>query len=475
MLQKSYIEDYLEKFKASHKGLEDTNFRVSSTMGEAFPHIDPKTLKEISFAGAYYPASNIVLVIAENNHNIEELNKTIRHEVFGHLALNRLSEIDKYDLLQTIAKAPEDSFMGKYRTYLGTTSYVGLKDQPLMLAEEVFAHVAEQSFKPIEHFESIPDPTLINTREDLMNMINSLKNGIHHGVLEQKIFPKYDHDQFKVIEKEKTMDSKQTKINDPIYTIRQGKITELKKEQLKSWETTHDTKIDAIRYQVHAGGSHNLTKEERDLLNKELDRLAKEKGYRVDRDDQNYTLTNLKTKEQITGIPEQYIFKSIKDAPEAFTNERRLDDIDRLGDLGKFEDLKKSVDNEIDKAYSDMKYWQHEHDYYADPGRGNDQERANDALDELHSKENYLEDLHKVARKYDVEIEHTKHDAPVHSHAEKSDRSHTPAENSKSIGSPAQFKEVHTPAKENYFQKVAKQFRSQTKQVPQKGRGGYSR
>lgn len=265
------------------------------------------------------------------------------------------------------------------------------------------------------------------------------------------------------------------KDKDTVYTIKTGRIMEISKEDITKNTMVFDSKKEAIRYQVHAGGSHNLTKEERDLLHKELDRLAKEKGYRVDRDDQNYTLTNLKTKEQITGIPEQYIFKSIKDAPEAFTNERRLDDIDRLGNLGKFEDLKKTVDNEIDKTYSDMKYWQHEHDYYADPGRGNDQERANDALDELHSKENYLEDLHKVARKYDVEIEHTKHDAPVHSHAEKSDRSHTPAENSKSIGSPAQSKEVHTPTKLNYFQKVAKQFRSQTKQAPQKGRGGYSR
>ena len=268
MLSKTYIEDYLEKFKASHKGLEGTKFKVFSTMEEAFPHIDKKTLKEISFAGAYYPASNVVLVIAENNHNIKELNKTIRHEVFGHLALNRLSEIDKYDLLQTIANAPQDTYIGKYRTYLEMTSYSGLKDQPLMIAEEVFAHVAEESYRPIEHFKSIPDPTLVSSKEDLMDIINSLKNGIHHGVLEQQISPKHDHEQFKIIEKEKTMDPKQDKTNDPVYTIRGGKIEELPKEQLKSWETSFDTKKDAVQYQINTGNSHNLTAEEKRIVEK---------------------------------------------------------------------------------------------------------------------------------------------------------------------------------------------------------------
>jgi hypothetical protein len=476
MLSKTYIEDYLEKFKSSHKGLEDTKFKVFSTMEEAFPHHDKSTLKEISFAGAYYPASNLVLVIAENNRNIKELNKTIRHEVFGHLALNRLSEVDKYDLLQTIANAPEDSYIGKYRAYLAMTSYSALKDQPLMLAEEVFAHVAEQSFRPIEHFKSIPDPTKVNSKEDLLNIIDAIKNGIHHGVLEQKIFPKSNHEQFKAVEKDKAMNTKD-EISSNVYTIRQGRIKEISKENLNSWETSFESKKEAILYQARTGSSHNLTKEEKEILHKEIERLAKKKGYNLEKDDQHYTLINKKTEERITRIDERHIFSTIKNSPEIFVNENRLDDIDRLGNLGRFEDLKKTVDNEIDKTYSDIKYWQHEHDYYADPKQGNDQERSRDALDEIHSKENYLESLYKVAQKYDVAIEHTRHDTSSHiqieKHNERSSIVNKQAE--KTVVSASHAKEVQAPTKMNYFQKVAKEFRRQNRQTPQKVRGGYSR
>jgi len=63
------------------------------------------------------------------------------------------------------------------------------------LAEEVFAHTAELSFKDIGIFESVPEPK-VKTKEDILDLVNALKNGIHHGVLKQKIFPKENHLQF---------------------------------------------------------------------------------------------------------------------------------------------------------------------------------------------------------------------------------------------------------------------------------------
>ena len=52
-----------------------------------------------------------------------------------------------------------------------------------------------------------------------------------------------------------------------VYTIREGKIKALPKENLKSWETPFESKEDAILYQVNTGSSHNLTKEEKDIFN----------------------------------------------------------------------------------------------------------------------------------------------------------------------------------------------------------------
>lgn len=191
--------DHIEKFKNAHLGLDDTTFLVYETQEEAFPGAPKEWHDEHKTAGAYYPASNIVVIISNNNSSINALNKTIRREVFGHLALNRLNETDKFDLLNVIANAPSETWVGKYRDYLSMTSYVNLKDQPMMLAEEVVAHTAELSLKEIGHYTSIPDPKQVSTKDDLLDIIQSLKEGIHHGVLEQRIFPLRDDEQFKSI------------------------------------------------------------------------------------------------------------------------------------------------------------------------------------------------------------------------------------------------------------------------------------
>jgi len=192
-------KSYVKKFKDSHKGLENTDFLVFPTQKEAFPKAPEEWHEDNIVPGAYYPASNLVVIVSEHNTTIKDLNKTLRHEVFGHLAINRLDEADKYDLLETIVEASSDSWVGKYRDYLSMTTYQNLKDKPFMLAEEVFASTAELSFSEIEPYKSIPNPNLIQSKEDLLDLIDSLKNGIHYGVLEQKIFPETNDAQFKAL------------------------------------------------------------------------------------------------------------------------------------------------------------------------------------------------------------------------------------------------------------------------------------
>jgi len=194
-MDKKAVMDYVNRFHNAHKGLRTTRFFIYDTMKEAFPNASKEELEGITIKGGYYPASNVVKIIAGNINNLKDLGATLKHEVFGHLALNRLSEIDKMDLLTSIAEAPKDSFVGKYRDYLAMTHYPNLKNDPLMLSEEVFAHTAELSFKDIGIFESVPVPK-VETKEEILDIVNALKNGIHHGVLEQKIFPKENHLQF---------------------------------------------------------------------------------------------------------------------------------------------------------------------------------------------------------------------------------------------------------------------------------------
>lgn len=135
--------------------------------------------------------------------------------------------------------------------------------------------------------------------------------------------------------------------------------------------------------------------------------------------------------------------------------DNKIENIEQLGTLEKYEDLKIVIDKEIDETYSDIKYWEHEYEYYSDPELGNDEERANDALDEIHSKENYLEDLYKISNRYGIEVEHNKYENTTH------------LNNSPEI--------VNASKNQNLFQKTAKKFRNIYGKSFKKGKGGYSR
>ena len=273
MLDFEMAKKYVKRFKESHKGLEDTKFLTFPTQEDAFPKASEEWHRENTVTGTYFPASNIVVVIANNNRDLEELNKTLRHEVFGHLALNRLKEFDKMVLLETIANAPKHSEIGIHRDMLLSNEYSNYKDEPLRLAEEVVAHTAERSFSTIERFISIPDPKYIETNKDLLNLIDALKNGIHHGVLEQQIFPKSNDAQFRI--KENDMDMSK------YYTIRQGKIIEVPEDKVKSHETKFDSYIEAIRYTINSGNEHNLSDSEKQFFQK-ISALYQEHAFYVD-------------------------------------------------------------------------------------------------------------------------------------------------------------------------------------------------
>ena len=277
-MNKDYVRAYFDRFRNSHKGLKNLNVKVRSDYKDAFPHLSEDDISKLNFKGGYYPASNTVLIITNEHKDIKDLNKTIKHEVFGHHALNRLSAHDKLDLLETIAAAPKDSDIGQIRENLQLNGYQHLKDKPLLMAEEVFAHIAEDSYKTIDIYKSIPDPKQIQTKDDILDIVDALKNGIHHGVLKQQIHPKNNDEQFKIKEKGITMTNTQTKNSvadkDNTVVIRQAKIIEIPKDQRHSNEIPFESKKEAITYQVSKGNTHNFTEHDKKILSENFKEIT---------------------------------------------------------------------------------------------------------------------------------------------------------------------------------------------------------
>ena len=46
-----------------------------------------------------------------------------------------------------------------------------------------------------------------------------------------------------------------------VYTIRQGKLVKVKRQQLRTIETIFDSRAEGERYMHAIGASHNITKE----------------------------------------------------------------------------------------------------------------------------------------------------------------------------------------------------------------------
>jgi len=238
-MNKDYIRAYFEKFKSSHIGLKNLNVKVRSDYKDAFPQLSEDMISKLKFKAGYYPESNTVLIIASEHKNIQDLNKTIKHQVFGHHALNRLSEVDKLDLLETITTAPKNSEIARIREGLKEKEYQHFKDKPLMLAEEVFSHIAEESYRAIDIYRSTPDPKQIQSKDDILDIVDALKNGVHHGVLDQQIFPKNNNEQFKI---EETFNA----------------LTESMEEYKKELKNTINTTINLENAQKLTENTHDL-------------------------------------------------------------------------------------------------------------------------------------------------------------------------------------------------------------------------
>jgi len=191
------VSNYVDLFVKNNKGLNDVNFLVYKSIDNALPRVPKEVRDELNFQGAYYPTDKTVVIIADQHKNTSELQTTLNHEVYGHHGINHLTREEKKQLLEKIIEYPSDSTIGKFRDALLSKGYENLRDKPMMLAEETYAHLAELLPNSKEKFRGELNINEIKTGKDLMNVIRSVKGGIQSGELEHKITPERNDLQFK--------------------------------------------------------------------------------------------------------------------------------------------------------------------------------------------------------------------------------------------------------------------------------------
>ncbi|HIH2745177.1 TPA: KfrB domain-containing protein [Burkholderia lata] len=164
----------------------------------------PEATKERvgNVAGAYFPARRRVALAVSNLRDARNVERTLRHELLGHLGINTFTARDKRALLARIAEAREQPGLAELwrdveREYP--------RDSVDRQAEEVFASVCEV-ITP-ERFHRAPagqaafaevceESARPMTAQDLVDIATVVADGLHRRERRQQIFPVRDNDQF---------------------------------------------------------------------------------------------------------------------------------------------------------------------------------------------------------------------------------------------------------------------------------------
>lgn len=108
------------------------------------------------------------------------------------------------------------------------------------------------------------------------------------------------------MKKELKQESNENK-NASTYTVREGKIIEISKDQIKPQETKFDSRAEAVTYKVALNSTHNFTKEDRKVLSENFKEITS-KAYK------NYPEGMQKTKssELKNSMKQQSLAENIK-------------------------------------------------------------------------------------------------------------------------------------------------------------------
>jgi len=133
-------QDTVNNFTKDYKGLRGVNFRVFRNADE----VDDRTGFSPFDKAVYDPQDDTIFIFADKHRDVDDLNRTLQHEVIGHFGLKEtLSTKDFNELLKKIktgrlqSKQFKEIYDDVAKRYKGKDDYV--------IAEEVIARVAEMT------------------------------------------------------------------------------------------------------------------------------------------------------------------------------------------------------------------------------------------------------------------------------------------------------------------------------------------
>ena len=189
MLSRIEAETFINDFYKKHHAFKDISFVVRDDVTELYKN--PSEELKNNMHGAFYPKDNIVAVIAGKHNNTEELETTLKHELYGHYSLYRIEAEQKKDLLESVKSLQEDPKVKEIWDKVDKHySDISIDKK----AEEVYAFIVEKNDIGLKLTQEVDFK--VSSLGDIKNISHHLQNQLHQGASEQKIFPRDNEAQF---------------------------------------------------------------------------------------------------------------------------------------------------------------------------------------------------------------------------------------------------------------------------------------
>ncbi len=189
----------INEFLKEYPGFSSLEFKIRKYSWEIYDD-DSEEIKNSK--AAYHPAKGIITLISSNVSSSVDIRRTLRHELIGHYGLNTLKAQEKLNFLTNVLRLSEDINLDHRIRSMFDKIRKTYKEKPkLVIAEEMFCLFCEAELQRDVKFGLSNNPLAKNSMiemEDIYSLILDMEIGFKNNSRTQQIFPRTDHDQFKI-------------------------------------------------------------------------------------------------------------------------------------------------------------------------------------------------------------------------------------------------------------------------------------
>ena len=173
------VKEMAKRIKDNNVSLNNIKIIILNNPEEAWGESLEEHYKKMK--GGYYPNTNTVIVFSDNHESLQELEKTFKHEILGHMGLKMIGEEKKQKIIDSILAAKEGTYV--HEAFKKIKAAYGHVDNEEILAEETFSSIAEDASSIVPLNNPTTHTKSMSSKEDVLSVVDRIKRNMHYGYM----------------------------------------------------------------------------------------------------------------------------------------------------------------------------------------------------------------------------------------------------------------------------------------------------